>query len=111
MSDFSYWILQQCNNPRFLFKINIIREYASKEQVPQFIYERNDSQEKITMWAGLCGNGTLLGQYIFNENVNGYNYLQIMISFSLNCRNTSIISLMAFSSICGSYIMELQHIA
>ena len=90
-SDFSYWFLQQCNSSRFLSDIVIggevsfamngtvntcmVREYAPKGQVPEFIYERNDFQEKITVWAGLCRNGTLLGPYILDGNVNGYNYL------------------------------------
>ena len=97
-SDFSYWFLQQCNNPRFLSNIVVgdeasfamnsavntwnVREYAQKGQVPGFIYERNDSREKITVWAGLCGNETLLGPYIFDGNVNGYNYLQMINNLS-----------------------------
>ena len=74
-SDFSYWFLQQCNNPSFLCNIVIgdealfaksgtvntwnEGEYPPTEQVPEFIYEGNDLQEKIAVWAGLCGNGTL----------------------------------------------------
>ena len=75
-SDFSYWFLQQCNNPhRFLSIIVIgheasstmngvvntqnVREYSPKGQVPEFIYERKDSRKKFTVWAGLCGNITL----------------------------------------------------
>ena len=49
-----------------------IKEYTPKGQVPEFIYERNDSPEKITVWAGLCDNEILLGPYILD--VNGYNY-------------------------------------
>ena len=62
-SDFSYWFLQQCNNVRFLFNIGDeasfamsgavntwnVREYAPKGQVPEFIYKRNDSRERITV--------------------------------------------------------------
>ena len=59
-----------------------VREYAPKEQVPEFIYERNHSREKITAWAGLCGNGTLLGPYIFDGNVNGYYYLKMINNFT-----------------------------
>ena len=55
-----------------------VREYAPKGRVPEFIYERNDLREKITVWAGLCGNGTLFGPYSFDRNVNDYNYLQMM---------------------------------
>ena len=59
-----------------------LREYAPKGQVPGFIYERDDWREKITVWAGLCGNGTLLELYIFDGNVNGYSYLQMTNNFS-----------------------------
>ena len=55
-----------------------VKEYSPKGQVPEFIYERNYLQEKITVWAGLCRNGTSLGPYILNGNVNGYNYLQLI---------------------------------
>ena len=48
-----------------------LKEYSPKRQVPEFIYERNDSLGKITVWPGLCGNGTLLVPYIFDGNVNG----------------------------------------
>ena len=34
--------------------------------------------KKKLVWAGLCGNGTLLVLYIFDGNVNGYNYLQMI---------------------------------
>ena len=56
-SDFSYWFLQQCNNPRFLSNI-VVGEKASSAmsgivqapgQAPEFIYERNDSRETITV--------------------------------------------------------------
>ena len=59
-----------------------VREYAPKEEVPEFIYKRNHSREKITAWAGLCGNGTLLGPYIFDGNVNGYYYLKMINNFT-----------------------------
>ena len=95
--NFGYWFLQQCNKPRFLSKIVIgaeasfavnsavntgnVREYATKGQVARLIYERSDSREKITVWAGLCGNVTLLGPYIMDGTVNGNNYLQMINDF------------------------------
>ena len=59
-------------------------EYAPEGQVLEFINERNDSREKITVWAGLCGNGTLFGLYIFDGYVNGYNSLQIINDFTFS---------------------------
>ena len=61
-----------------------VREYALKGQVPEFVFERDESREKITMMAGLCGNETLLGPYIFDGAVNGYNYLQLINDFSFS---------------------------
>ena len=58
-----------------------VREYATKGQVARLIYERSDSREKITVWAGLCGNVTLLGRYIMDGTVNGNNYLQMINDF------------------------------
>ena len=100
-SDFSYWFLQQCNNPhRFLSIIVIgheasstmngvvntqnVREYSPKGQVPEFIYERKDSRKKLTVWVGLCGNRTLQGPYSFDGNVNGYNYLRMINNFAFS---------------------------
>ena len=59
-----------------------VREYALKGQVPEFIYERNDSRERITVWAGLCGNETLLRPYIFDGNIDGCKHLQMINDFT-----------------------------
>ena len=59
-----------------------VREYALKGQVLEFIFERDDWREKITVRPGLYGNGTLLGPYIFDGTVNGYNYLQMINDFT-----------------------------
>ena len=39
-------------------------------------------EEIIHEKKSLCGNGTLLGPYIFDGNVNGYNCLQLMNNFT-----------------------------
>ena len=67
-----------------------VREYTLKEQVPQLIYERNALPEKMTALAGLCGDGTLLGQYIFDLHSN-FIVLKIgKIQFlkTLDCKST-----------------------
>ena len=58
------------------------REYTSKGQVPEFVYERNDSQKEIIVSADLCKNESLLDLYIFNGNANDYNYLQMIKNFA-----------------------------
>ena len=40
-------------------------------------------RQKISVWAGLCGNGTVLGPLFYEGNLNGETYLQML--------NTSII--------------------
>lgn len=62
-----------------------VREYTLKE-----LYERNALPEKMTALAGLCGDGTLLGQYIFDLHSN-FIVLKIgKIQFlkTLDCKST-----------------------
>ena len=30
------------------------------------------------MWAGLCGNGTIIGPFFFDVNINGQTYLNVI---------------------------------
>ena len=54
-----------------------VREYAPVGH-PEFNYDVNFSREKVNVWAGLCGNGLLLGPFFFERNLNGIGYLQIL---------------------------------
>ena len=63
------------------------------------------------MGAGLRGNETLLGLYIFDGTVNGYNYLQMINNFTFpQLQEHFINQFLASFSISGVKSMELQHI-
>ena len=36
------------------------------------------SQQKWTVWLGLCGSGQVIGPFFFQRNVNGNPYLQMI---------------------------------
>ena len=40
-----------------------------------------DDRHKVTVWAGLCGDGRIIGPYFFEGNVNGQAYLQMIDDF------------------------------
>ena len=91
---YSRWFLQQCQLQNFLqnviigdeatFRLNgsvntrNIREYAPKGQPPDFFYDRLVSREKVNVWAGMCGNGTILGPFFFDVNISGRVYLNML---------------------------------
>ena len=88
---FSEWFIQHCQDRNFMANFVIgdeaifalngvvnthnVREYAPKGHPPEFNYDRNDSRAKLTVWAGLCGNGVMLGPHVFDRNVDGIAYL------------------------------------
>ena len=45
-----------------------IREYAPLGNPPAFNYDVNGSQEKLTVWAAVCGNGSLIGPFFIDGN-------------------------------------------
>ena len=58
-------------------KVNtyLVRHYAPKDgEHPSFNFDRNSSRLKLNVWAGICGNGWLLGPFFFEGNVNGRAY-------------------------------------
>ena len=55
-----------------------MREYAPKGQSPVISFERLSSRENINVWAGLCGNGTIIGPFFFDVNINGQTYLNVI---------------------------------
>jgi len=92
--QFCQWFLHQCQTNRFLANLVIgdeasfalngkvnthnVREYAPQGHPPSFNYDVNMSREKLTVWAALCGNGTLLCPFFFQGNVNGASYLRMI---------------------------------
>ena len=96
---FCEWFNQKCEDPDFVnhlvigdeaaFQLNgevssqNVRQYAPQGNPPEFNFNRNDSRTKLTVWAGLCGNGIVLGPYFFEENVDGIAYLRMLHEYVL----------------------------
>ena len=92
--NFCIWFLGQCNDPAFLGRFVIGDEakfslngstntknlvfYAPKEHPPAQNYNVPESREKLTVFIGLCGEGTLIGLYFFAGNVTGQTYLEML---------------------------------
>ena len=55
-----------------------VRRYAPRGQPPDFSYDIPLDQNKITVWCGLKGNDTIIGPFIFYNNVNGQGYLNML---------------------------------
>ena len=55
------------------------RQCSPRGQRPlNFSYEKKNSRQKVTVWVGLVGNGTLLGPYFLDQKVNGECYLNMI---------------------------------
>ena len=56
-----------------------VRCYAPKHHLPlEHAFSKSMSREKLSVWIGLCGNGKLIGPFIFEGNVNDETYLQML---------------------------------
>ena len=66
-----------------------VRMYALANQAPDLLCNVNDSRQTLTVWAGLCGNGHMLGPFFFDRKVNGQSYLNLL--------NDKVITLMTVS--------------
>ena len=53
-------------------------EYAPVSNPLQFNYDVRSLNQKIIAWGGLCGNGSFLGPFFFDNNVNGMSYFEIL---------------------------------
>lgn len=57
----------------------IHRYYAPKTHVPQEnLFERSMNREKLSVWAGLCGNGSIIGPFFNENNFNSERYLEML---------------------------------
>lgn len=91
---FCQWFLDRYQEENFVQKIvigdeatfsmngrvnthNIVR-YSPKGHCPDFHYDVPHTREKLTVWAALCGNGSVLGPHFFDGNVNGDTYLNMI---------------------------------
>ena len=62
-----------------------VRQYAPRGEQPSYNFDRNESREKLSVWAGLSGNGSLLGPFFFQGNVNGRKYLAMFNNEIIPC--------------------------
>ena len=92
--NFCRWFLQQSIDPAFLSRFTIGDEatfslngnintknnvyYAPKGNPPTYNYDVPESRDKVTVWIGLSGDGSLIGPHFFPNNVNGQNYLDML---------------------------------
>ena len=92
--NFCQWFNQQQRNPRFLANFVIgdeagfgmngevnshnVRQYAPRGEHPEFHFVRREERAKVTVWMGICGNGSILGPFFFNRNVDGNAYLVML---------------------------------
>ena len=59
-----------------------VRCYA--ENPPRdFTYDRPNNRQKLSVWAALIGDGTMIGPYFFGGNVNGAAYLAMLNDFAI----------------------------
>ena len=91
---FGEWLLNQFGDPNFRSKIVIgdeavftmngsvnthnVVEYAPRGEPPNFNYDVPSSRAKVTVWAGLCGDGSILGPFFFDRNVNRETYINML---------------------------------
>ena len=85
--NFCQWFNQQQQNARFLANFVIgddaafcingevnshnVRQYAPKGDPPDSHYVRREERGKVTVWMGICGNGSILGPFFFNRTLMG----------------------------------------
>ncbi len=92
---FVEWLMEKCeNDARFLESLVVgdeaafhlngrvnshnVLKYAPVGQSPEFNFDRNMSREKLNVWVGVCGNGTIIGPFFYEMNLNGAGYLQLL---------------------------------
>ena len=97
ISAHANWSNRQCENQNFLdrsiigdearFEMNgkvntqNVRQYAPKGHPPAFNFDKSSNRDKLTVWAGLCGNSLIYRPYFFEEDVNGRAYLRMLNDF------------------------------
>ena len=58
---------------------NNVRHCAPRDQPPlDFTYDIPTSREKLAVWAGMIGDGTLIGPIFIDGNVNAHKYLDLI---------------------------------
>ena len=55
-----------------------IRRYAPQKHPPVFSFDKSYRRDKLSVWAGLCGNGTVLGPIFIEDTLNEETYLELL---------------------------------
>ena len=55
-----------------------IRQYSPKKNPPEFNFDKSICREKLSLWIGICGNGSLIGPIFYERNLNGDVYLNMI---------------------------------
>ncbi|KAF2346850.1 Protein of unknown function DUF4817 [Trinorchestia longiramus] len=55
-----------------------VRTYAPKNQPHNFNFDVGISREKVSVRMELCGNGHVIGPYFYSNNLNGFEYLDLI---------------------------------
>ena len=58
-----------------------ISKHAPNGQPSAFHSDKSVSREKLNVWIGLCGNGTLVGPQFSEGNLSGESYLEMLNHF------------------------------
>ena len=70
---------EACFCMNFSLNTHNILQYAPRGEKPvEFSYEKKDCRQKLTVWIGTIGDGTLLGLFFFQQNINGERYMQMI---------------------------------
>ena len=55
-----------------------IRHYAPHNNPPEFNFDVGISKQKVSLWIGICGNGSLVGPFFYENTLNGHGYLNLL---------------------------------
>ena len=55
-----------------------IRQYAPRYHPPDFHNDLRMSREKVSVWRGICGNGSLVGPIFYENTLTGAKYLDLL---------------------------------
>lgn len=55
-----------------------VRQYAPRNEPPEFNFDVSMCREKVSVWIGMCGNGALIGPIFYEGNLTGEGYLNML---------------------------------
>ena len=55
-----------------------VRQYTPRYHPPDFHNDLRMSREKVSVWIGICGNGSLVGPIFYENTLTGAKYLDLL---------------------------------